>query len=112
MARARRHTRTIPAPLEPLEPRRLLSTVFNNPGPLTPQNPGVFNLASANGQLLFANDDASRGHEPWRSDGTLQGTSLLKDINPGQPASLTTSSTFLTVNTTTFFAAKDLDHGV
>ena len=33
--------------------------------------------------LLFPGDDGSTGGELWRSDGTVAGTVLVKDINPG-----------------------------
>lgn len=33
--------------------------------------------------ILFCADDGRLGSELWRSDGTIQGTRLVKDINPG-----------------------------
>jgi len=36
--------------------------------------------------LVFTADDGITGHEVWRSDGTITGTTLLKDINPGTKA--------------------------
>jgi ELWxxDGT repeat protein len=35
-------------------------------------------------RLFFAAADAAHGAEPWTSDGTLQGTSMLEDIDPGR----------------------------
>jgi ELWxxDGT repeat protein len=40
-----------------------------------------------NGQLYFAADDGISGRELWRSDGTLNGTQLVGDLNPGSGAS-------------------------
>ncbi|HEY0513557.1 MAG TPA: ELWxxDGT repeat protein [Thermoanaerobaculia bacterium] len=40
-------------------------------------------LALGNGAFLFAADDGVHGFEPWVSDGTGAGTTLLADVNPG-----------------------------
>ena len=78
------HHRPHTPPTEPLEPRTLLSSaggaIISRPS--TPLPP-LTDLTAANNHLLFINDDGSRGRELWRSDGTLAGSSLLKDINPG-----------------------------
>ena len=56
--------------MESLEMRRLLS-VSSNPG----------DLVAFNGkQLLITADDAVHGREPWVSDGTTDGTTLVLDI--------------------------------
>ena len=34
-----------------------------------------------NGNLLFSASENEFGHEPWISDGTFEGTRILKDIN-------------------------------
>ncbi|UOY07187.1 thrombospondin type 3 repeat-containing protein [Muricauda sp. SCSIO 64092] len=35
------------------------------------------------GKLVYIATDGIHGYEPWISDGTLEGTFMLKDINPG-----------------------------
>lgn len=42
--------------------------------------------ANCAGTLVFAVDDGVHGMEPWRSDGTPQGTYLLKDLSAGPGA--------------------------
>jgi ELWxxDGT repeat protein len=54
-----------------------------HPGPTD----STFGLAAnCAGTLVFAVDDGVHGMEPWRSDGTPQGTYLLKDLSPGLDA--------------------------
>jgi ELWxxDGT repeat protein len=63
----------------------------------------------ANHLLFFVATDGSSGFELWKSDGTPEGTVLVKDINPGAgsaaPGNLTTA------NGTLFFHADDGSHG-
>ncbi len=40
------------------------------------------------GKILFMGSDSSHGYEPWISDGTPEGTRLLKDTRPGQGSGL------------------------
>jgi ELWxxDGT repeat protein len=52
-----------------------------NPG-LVGSSPQHFSyLSEINGKLVFNADDGIHGNEPWKSDGTGIGTSLLLDIN-------------------------------
>ena len=50
-----------------------------NPGPgnAAPRNPVVMG-----GVAYFAADDGNHGEELWRSDGTVSGTHMVKDVNP------------------------------
>src|SRR5512140_1315977 len=36
-----------------------------------------------NGAMYFVASDGVHGAELWRTDGTLEGTAMVKDINPG-----------------------------
>lgn len=40
------------------------------------------------GKLLFPGHSEANGHEPWVTDGTLEGTHMVKDIMPGASTSL------------------------
>src|SRR5262249_6787385 len=70
-----------------------------------PNSSGPSSLANLNGDLLFAADDGKNGQELWRSDGTANGTTLVKNINKGSassfPESLTVRNSLLY-----FFAAS------
>lgn len=50
-------------------------------------NIDVDDIAVSGGQAVFAVKDRTSGTEPWRTDGTVAGTTLVKDINPGQASS-------------------------
>ncbi|HEY7115905.1 MAG TPA: ELWxxDGT repeat protein, partial [Tepidisphaeraceae bacterium] len=43
--------------------------------------------------FFYAYDEANYGFEPWVSDGTPQGTMMLKDVNPGHNGSIINSTT-------------------
>lgn len=66
-------------------------------------------LKEWNGSVFFTAADDTRGVELWRTDGTLAGTSMVKDINPGsgssRPLQLTVSGGSL------YFRADDGVHG-
>src|SRR5207249_11998666 len=57
-----------------------------NPGPADSFHAVIETLDAVGGFLCFAADDGSHGIEPWRTDGTSLGTTLLSDVSPG-PAS-------------------------
>ena len=54
---------------------------------------GPESLTSVNGTLFFTANDGTTGRELWKSDGTTDGTVLVKDINPGLGGSNPTALT-------------------
>ena len=60
-------------------------------------------------RLYFIGRDELSGAEPWVSDGTLMGTRLLWDINPGPAAS--DPASFLRIGRTLFFSANEPSSG-
>jgi ELWxxDGT repeat protein len=62
-------------------------------------------LINVNGTLFFTAADGSHGVELWKSDGTAEGTVMVKDIYPG--ASGSSPVTLTNVNGTLFFSATD-----
>ena len=74
----------------------------------TPSSGGYRNdtPVTFDGLYYFFGDDGIHGIEPWRSDGTPEGTLLLKDINPGSgPSSYW--GTFLQLHNQVYFASYD-----
>lgn len=47
-----------------------------------------------NGKLVVSANDGIHGYELWISDGTQEGTNMIKDINPGSASSIYNSYTF------------------
>src|SRR5262249_33559215 len=66
-------------------------------------------LKDANGLVYLAADDGVHGRELWRTDGTPDGTVLVKDINPGSNSS--SPGNLAIVNGTALFLANDGTHG-
>ncbi|HUY35072.1 MAG TPA: ELWxxDGT repeat protein [Pirellulales bacterium] len=123
--RRRQSPLRVGAGFEGLEDRRMLSfspaatlVADINPGAASsnPSSPAVLN-----GDLLFAATDPTYGTELWTSDGTTNGTHLVKDINPttnvnpltGNP---TPNSSFpsdlVTVGGSVYFSATDGTDGI
>ena len=69
-----------------------------------------YSLTDVNGTLFFRADDGIHGFELWKSDGTIAGTAMVDDINPGG-SSLQYNSNLINVNGTLFFTADDGTHG-
>ena len=63
-------------------------------------------LTNVNGTLYFSANDGTHGDQLWESDGTAAGTTMLTDINPGDPLWVTN------FNGTLLFAADDGIHGL
>jgi ELWxxDGT repeat protein len=83
-----------------------------NPGSAS-SAPGGFdprsNVAQYINLVFFPADDGSQGNELWQSDGTPEGTMLVKDINSGAPGS--DPSNLVVGNNMLLFAADDGVHG-
>jgi uncharacterized protein (TIGR03382 family) len=62
------------------------------------------------GLLLFAASDGVHGVEPWVTDGTEAGTSLVADLNPGASSSM--AGSFRRFGDHVFFSADDGVHGL
>src|SRR3954471_11397438 len=69
--------------IETIEPRRLLAAN------LVADFGGIYPTDSVtlNGISYFAADDGAHGKELWRSDGTPDGTVMVRDIVPGAQGS-------------------------
>lgn len=82
-------------------------------GPLALETSGA--LAAFGGSFFFAASDGTHGVELWKSDGSPQGTSLVRDIATPSPNALGWVDSYpfgLTVmGDHLFFAAADADHG-
>ncbi len=83
-----------------------------NPGSAS-SDPGGFiprtGVTRYSNLAFFQADNGSQGIELWRSDGTPDGTMLVKDINPGIPGS--DPSNLIAGNNMLFFTADDGEHG-
>jgi ELWxxDGT repeat protein len=66
-------------------------------------------MTAADDIFFFVLSDDDYGLELWRSDGTSEGTTRIKDINPGPLGSI--PSDLLLVNNILFFTADDGTHG-
>ncbi len=85
------------------DPAYGIETVFN----LFSNSPGQF--AQLNGRLFFRGATLADGGEWWRSDGTLNGTAMLKEIRPGPNG---TDIVYPVVyHNRIFFGADDGTHG-
>lgn len=66
-------------------------------------------FADVDGTLFFAVGDDAHGNELWKSDGTAEGTIMVKDIRPGSEGSNPRSLSV--VDGILFFTADDGAHG-
>ena len=77
-----------------------------NPGSGSSINPEDRpNFTEFNGKLYFTADDGTSGSELFVTDGTTEGTNLVKDINPGSgSSSVVIEATDFSDRTTSFYA--------
>lgn len=96
---------------EPLERRDLLTVSIEllrdiNPGVENALDPDVPpDYAIFGDELYFTANDGEHGHELWKTDGTEDGTRLVKDIFEGELSSWPHG--FVEFNNELFFAAAD-----
>ncbi|MCM5662802.1 T9SS type A sorting domain-containing protein [Galbibacter mesophilus] len=67
-----------------------------------------------NGKLVVSANDGVHGYELWISDGTVEGTKMIRDINPGSASSMYNEEylkTFTVINDKLYFMADDGVHG-
>ena len=75
-----------------------------------PDGASYFALATdVGGTLMFNASDGVHGFELWRSDGTAAGTTLVRDINPGNAGSV--PDWYAPAGGRLFFSAIDAAHG-
>ena len=82
--------------------------------PLGAEGPtGPFDfMPLSTGQMLFSAASVGQGRELWISDGTADGTRLVKDINPGPDSSLTLQTEIAALGDgRAVFSADDGIHG-
>ncbi|WP_372655586.1 hypothetical protein [Halobacteriovorax sp.] len=77
---------------------------------LTPSNNQTWDLHKLGNQVLFKSYDSNNGAELWASDGTIPGTFMLKDINPGSVSS--SPYNFIDYNGKVYFLATTASEGV
>ncbi|HJQ97939.1 MAG TPA: ELWxxDGT repeat protein [Candidatus Polarisedimenticolaceae bacterium] len=77
--------------------------------------PSIQTLVGVNlgDELLFVANDTLHGREPWMTDGTSDGTHLVKDIHPGLNGALENENgtSFADLGDRTVFGAADGPHG-
>lgn len=75
----------------------------------SPLDYGPQNFVKVNNTLYFSADDGIHGNELWQSDGTEEGTVLVKDIATGIGNS--NPDNLILIKHTLFFTANDGEHG-
>jgi ELWxxDGT repeat protein len=64
-------------------------------------------LTNVSGTLFFFANDGATGRSLWKSDGTAEGTVLVKDVRPGGPSSNGAYYQMTNVNGKLFFVGND-----
>ena len=68
-------------------------------------------FTSFGGALYFQATDGTSGVELWRTDGTTDGTTLVRDINPGTGSSTPAATPMASLGGALYFRANDGVHG-
>jgi ELWxxDGT repeat protein len=79
-----------------------------NPGSGSSANNIEESYINYSGHLLFSANDGIRGAELWKTDGTENGTTMIKDINAGEHSSR--PGNFVIYNNIVYFTAADYSH--
>jgi trimeric autotransporter adhesin len=87
----------------------MVSDLCSGPASSLSYDPGISNFTGFDNSLIFTPFDSVYGYELWISDGSKQGTHLIRDINPGTGNTEVISP--LTVNDNMFFGTDDGIHG-
>ena len=84
-----------------------IGTFPGEPLPNNGYNPSK--IAQIGSTFYFIGSDSTNGQELWKSDGTMAGTQLIKDINPGADGSLslTTGWSPFAIGNVLYFTADD-----
>jgi ELWxxDGT repeat protein len=93
----------------PPPPLQLVRDIRTDAQPSLSGYPQVFQFVELDGELLFPGWDGVHGWELWRTDGTAEGTVLVRDICPGHCSSLPWDLRQLLG--AVYFRASDGDHG-
>lgn len=103
-----------PPRFETLESRQMLTQGLFFDLNTTPMDSyGIENPVELSGSVYFLADDANSGIELWKSDGTTQGTSIVRDIGPGEIGIGRSNDTpeLVATNERVFFVADDGVYG-
>lgn len=89
-----------------LAPHTLVAQVLAETKDINPASSSdPMDLVDVNGVLFFSANDGTNGRELWKSNGTLGGTSMVKNINPAGASSDPTG--LVNVSGVLFFSASD-----
>jgi len=88
---------------KPFEPHMVIDLVTKG------EDTVIFNETVVGNTMYFVTYTREHGEELWKTDGTEQGTVMVKDIRPGPESSSPTS--LCDVNGILFFAADDGENG-
>jgi ELWxxDGT repeat protein len=85
---------------------------------LSPNNYSIYNdydyrpsFTKAGSNVYFRGTNGLLGFELFKTDGTESGTSLVKDVAPGNTSSIGDFTLFMNLNDIVFFKANDQIHG-